>query len=848
MKPNQKFENAFGPVPASFEGSVQQALRQTKEVKPVKKFSIRTAAMACTMLFCLVAVCMALTHQPEDKVAGTNAVKPVTGAVQPLSENEDIACILSEEYEKIDPNAVSWLLDGEMIVDEKVYHNAERLILTADALYIVSTVSPRWPGQSVVVDSEWINETVTHNGRQMSFLDYVNEGNYAFEVTYYFADIYDDKDNKLAGNDSNSVSLHYGLRDEKGSIPVVLRVRGQFDQQTLAASEALFYVSHQKYGTLPNEYAHMNTEGAQWFLSLAPSEKAKAEEGISKKSQLKTAALREEKETYLVNGSAVLEGIDFRLNQVVRTNDASYFLSGLYPVDEKTIIINGDVNGFVIMDGKETTYADLLAQGYTGYRAGFSNHNAATFSLVDKTGKNQGVGTTVQYGMGGDEKLWTDGTVSAALEGSHAVSLETLPNCIFEQRIWLAKCDQNGEYNAADAQYYTWRVDLANGNTELIPGEGPKPISVEEIADLVMRDSPLSYAFPDYAEMDLTVWEVDQALWLEETVYFGLERVVHSEEAFYVKGRFGVTNAGDLLLTKTGIGEIVTADMVDHGYGLHEVEAIMYELRLADGRVLTPSYTKHDEQADWSDNIGVVFVFEQAVDEQLLRDAVAEVQLEYASFDADFSKQLMYETLSLQPDASEEMAIPQVAPVRHNGVSTDMHIDYIVNHTGEKRAQTVLAGNHLALGAGVKVWPVKEEEIVHGVLKFKVDTVVYTPQDFFVLGTVEAAQAGRQLKVNYNGNYAVLPNINRNYFTALRKLALLSENEKDLTAGNFCITALEWDDTGTRFVLGVFLSDASLEEVQNGTLRLLIQQEIAVGEEIYEPDYTQWDVDLSPDY
>ena len=96
MKPNQKFENAFGPVPASFEGSVQQALRQTKEVKPVKKFSIRTAAMACTMLFCLVAVCMALTHQPEDKVAGTNAVKPVTGAVQPLSENEDISCILSE--------------------------------------------------------------------------------------------------------------------------------------------------------------------------------------------------------------------------------------------------------------------------------------------------------------------------------------------------------------------------------------------------------------------------------------------------------------------------------------------------------------------------------------------------------------------------------------------------------------------------------------------------------------------------------------------------------------------------------------------------------------------------------
>lgn len=846
MKPNQQFENVFGPMPASFERRIQQALRHTKEEKPVKKFSIQTAALVCTMLCCLIAVCTALTQQPEDKVAGAPDVTPVTRELQPLSDGEDIAWVMAEEYEKIDPNAVSWLLTGSTTIDEKVYYQAERLVHTADAIYIISNMSPHWPGQSVVVDREWINETVTYNGQEMSFLDYVNQGNYAFEVSCFANGVYDMKDHR--GDEGASVSVHYGLRDEKGSIPVVIKMAGQFDAQTLKESEVVIYIAQTTYGALPNEYAYMDLDNVYWHLSLAPVATAQEDKGNVNKVMLGKATLREATESLQVNASAVFEGIEFRMEQIVCAEENTYLLSGLYPMDDKTIILKGDVNTTVFVNGQEATCADLLTQGYTAYRVGYRDDEAPVKLYNEE--QYMGFGNTMRYAMSGREELWMDGAIAAVFTGNSRISLETAKNYTVEQLIWMAKCGPDGNVKETDKQYYTWRVDLSSGKTEIIPVAKPENTerSIEDIARIVMQDAHPSYVPPNYADMELTSWEVDQPFWLTETVYFGLERVVHGEDVFFVKGRFGTTKPGDLLLTNTTVGEIVTADMVDHGYGLHEVQAYVHELRLSDGSAFTPSSAMHDEWADWSDSIGVVFVFEQAIDKQLLQEATIELKLEYASFDADYSRLLMDETVSLKPDADEAIAVPEVMPVRHNKISTDVHIAYIINGNPQKRAQTALAGDYFALGSGLKVWPVKDEEITHGVLKYKIDTVVYTPQDFFVIGTVEAAQGGKGLNVHGGGIYSVVPNINRTYFSSLRRLSLFSEDERDLTSGNLCGTAIAWDDNEPRFVVSVYLSGTTLEAIQSGTLRLLIKQEIDVGDELHERDFVQWDVDLSPDY
>lgn len=75
---NNRFENAFGPVPESFEKSVQQALRQTKEVEPVKRFTLRTTAFALAMLCCLLVVCFAATTDKPDRIIQAGAPEAET--------------------------------------------------------------------------------------------------------------------------------------------------------------------------------------------------------------------------------------------------------------------------------------------------------------------------------------------------------------------------------------------------------------------------------------------------------------------------------------------------------------------------------------------------------------------------------------------------------------------------------------------------------------------------------------------------------------------------------------------------------------------------------------------------
>lgn len=85
------FRAAYGPVPEGFSHSVQQALRQTKE-EPMKKFTLRTAAMAVITLLVLTAVAFAANEVINPTVVPT----PIT-QFQPVDSGEEASSTPQDE-------------------------------------------------------------------------------------------------------------------------------------------------------------------------------------------------------------------------------------------------------------------------------------------------------------------------------------------------------------------------------------------------------------------------------------------------------------------------------------------------------------------------------------------------------------------------------------------------------------------------------------------------------------------------------------------------------------------------------------------------------------------------------
>ncbi len=56
------FDNAFGQPPAAFQEGMARALAQLKEDKPVKKFSIRTLALAAILVLALCGIALAVSY------------------------------------------------------------------------------------------------------------------------------------------------------------------------------------------------------------------------------------------------------------------------------------------------------------------------------------------------------------------------------------------------------------------------------------------------------------------------------------------------------------------------------------------------------------------------------------------------------------------------------------------------------------------------------------------------------------------------------------------------------------------------------------------------------------------
>ena len=90
------FRAAYGPVPDGFSRSVQQALRQTKE-EPMKKLTLRTAAMAVVTVLVLTAVAFAANEVINPTVVPT----PIT-QFQPVDSGEDTS---STPQNEITPSA-----------------------------------------------------------------------------------------------------------------------------------------------------------------------------------------------------------------------------------------------------------------------------------------------------------------------------------------------------------------------------------------------------------------------------------------------------------------------------------------------------------------------------------------------------------------------------------------------------------------------------------------------------------------------------------------------------------------------------------------------------------------------
>ena len=147
-----RFENAFGPMPDSFERSVQQALCRTKEVEPVKQFTIRTTAFAMAMLCCLIAVCLAATTtQPVDKISNSSPAAS-QGAIY-TDRIKYGKAVAKERYHEIDADYTAWEVNYTLPIGEDLLFTLERVVHMADEFHIVGRFDPVDASEKRMIDA-----------------------------------------------------------------------------------------------------------------------------------------------------------------------------------------------------------------------------------------------------------------------------------------------------------------------------------------------------------------------------------------------------------------------------------------------------------------------------------------------------------------------------------------------------------------------------------------------------------------------------------------------------------------------------------------------------------------------